>query len=318
MRPINNMYPEHVANTLRRALYYSKYQPNMLKANAYYAKALNLAREENMDPLSDEVLGIYIRIAEFFSDFQEYDEAILVLESRFDTIMTWMNLYGSSPEFAAKRTRLLKKAASFKIELGKLYTNQYVNEQDKAETSLTQGVEILLGESLRRANEGVKPNEGVWASQEELGGSLESLAHFYEKESRHNLSAPLFLRAITLAPPPCHAAVLMNNLATSLAQTMSEQAVGAPTSRAALVANARSWAEKALSVAQGVKPPERTEECDMGCAVATHNLGEFAEMEGLVDEARKRYNEASSLARAIGFKQGVAQAKEGLQRLNKK
>ena len=111
----------------------------------------------------------------------------------------------------------------------------------------------------------------------------------------------------------------MNNLASSLAQTLPANAVGgAPTSRAALIENARSWAEKAIAVAGNIKPPERTEECDVGCAVATHNLGEFAEMDGLVNEARKRYEEAGSLAKAVGFEEGLRNAREGLKRLEGK
>jgi hypothetical protein len=38
--------------------------------------------------------------------------------------------------------------------------------------------------------------------------------------------------------------------------------------------------------------PDRDTECDMGCAVATHNIGEFAEMDGDIAEARRKYEEA--------------------------
>ncbi len=111
----------------------------------------------------------------------------------------------------------------------------------------------------------------------------------------------------------------MNNLSISLAQSLPEgHGNAAPTSRAVLISNARSWAEKALSVAANVKPPARTEECDVGCAVATHNLAEFAEMEGLLAEAEKRYREAASLANAIGFEEGLRNAQEGLSRVRKR
>lgn len=62
-------------------------------------------------------------------------------------------------------------------------------------------------------------------------------------------------------------------------------------------------------------PPERTEECDLGCAVATHNLGEFAEMDGNIQEARRRYEEARSLASAMGFKEGEAHSEERLAKI---
>lgn len=125
-------------------------------------------------------------------------------------------------------------------------------------------------------------------------------------------------------PPTCHTSVLMNNLAASLVQTSPERPVASstntrndpPTSRPALISNARQWTEKSLEICQSLKPPERTEECDEACAVATHNLGEFAEMEGMVLEARKRYEEARGLAKVMGFSEGVQNADEGLKRLS--
>jgi len=73
---------------------------------------------------------------------------------------------------------------------------------------------------------------------------------------------------------------------------------------------------QALRLAAGIKPPLRNQECDQGCAVATHNLGEFAEMDGNIAEARDRYEEAESLANAINFPEGVANANDGLRRLS--
>jgi hypothetical protein len=53
----------------------------------------------------------------------------------------------------------------------------------------------------------------------------------------------------------------------------------------------------------------------MGCAVATHNLGEFFEMEGKVGEARQRYEEAAALAKKMGFAEGLTNARAGLKRV---
>lgn len=89
----------------------------------------------------------------------------------------------------------------------------------------------------------------------------------------------------------------------------------APPSRSALVDNAREWAQKAIDLASHIAPPERNEECDVGCAVALHNLGEFAEMNSDLTEARKKYKEAASLARAIGFVDGAKNSQEGLKRV---
>jgi hypothetical protein len=54
----------------------------------------------------------------------------------------------------------------------------------------------------------------------------------------------------------------------------------------------------------------------MGCAVATHNLGEFAEMSGKFAEASRLYQEAESLAKGMGFEDGVKQAQAALIRVN--
>jgi hypothetical protein len=110
----------------------------------------------------------------------------------------------------------------------------------------------------------------------------------------------------------------VNNLSISLAQQVPPPTYGQPpASRAEYVSNARAWAEKAIAVARGISPPERTDECDMGCVVATHNLGEFAEMDGNIAEARKRFEEAKTLAKAIGFQEGTINSEDALRRVGK-
>lgn len=85
-----------------------------------------------------------------------------------------------------------------------------------------------------------------------------------------------------------------------------------------LTEQARQWATKAVNLTSSIAPPERDEECDLACAVATHNLGEFAEMEGRIAEARRRYTEAASLAKAIGFEEGLQNSNDGIKRLKGK
>lgn len=109
----------------------------------------------------------------------------------------------------------------------------------------------------------------------------------------------------------------MNNLAICLAQQAPPPAANQPPqSRTALVSSARTWAQRSIALASSVTPPERTEECDVGCAVATHNLGEFAEMDGDVAEARRRFEEAKGLSKGIGFREGLMNAEKGLRRLS--
>jgi hypothetical protein len=179
---------------------------------------------------------------------------------------------------------------------------------------------------------------------------LLALGHLYDSKDKHHLSAPLFLNALSLCPPKsCHSVILMNNLATSIAQQCPPLSFSNPTpspersrtdsksllkiessptppatqtpatmpSPADYRAQATLWAQNALQLSQSIKPPDRTEECDVGCAVATHNLGEFAEMAGDLGIATKYYIEAESLAKGIGFEDGVKNAQEGLVRVEK-
>jgi hypothetical protein len=120
----------------------------------------------------------------------------------------------------------------------------------------------------------------------------------------------------------------VNNVASSMSQ-QNPRSTRTPTrpetiktaelkaAKATLLSNATAWADRALSVASNIKPPERTVECDIGCAVATHNLGEILEMQGQKQGAKKRYEEAWSLSKAIGFEEGVQQANSRLKALKR-
>lgn len=111
----------------------------------------------------------------------------------------------------------------------------------------------------------------------------------------------------------------MNNLSICLAQQLPPPTKGQPpTSRSAFVSNARQWANKAIEVASKIEDENRTEECDIGCAVATHNLGEFAEMDENIAEARQRYEEANKLSKKLGFAEGVSNSEEALRRIKAK
>ena len=113
----------------------------------------------------------------------------------------------------------------------------------------------------------------------------------------------------------------MNNIAISIAQQNPPSSFSPnepPASAAALLADAKAWAHKSLALASSMKPPERTAECDEGCAVATINLGEFAMMEGNLVEAERRYNEGRELSKAVGFQDGTKRAEELLKEFREK
>lgn len=336
-------YPEEVAKKLRRAVYYTNTDLKPQEAIKYYKQALQVAEELEMDPFSDEVMGIKIQVAALMERIGAQAKAAQVLEILRNDCMAWMQQLGGKESNRKKRTRVLRKLVAMTVKLGELYASPEVYDRDLAQQRLIWAVETMLKETQRRGNlqearhlsQGELDDlEGPWMPQEEIGAGMEALAHSYEEKGQHYLAAPLFLRALSLYPKKdCHMVILMNNLATALGQQSPKaaQAVAAATNanaitdpaaasapaptRESLVQNAQAWSQKALEIAAAIAPPERTEECDVGCAVATHNLGEFAEMTGLKDEARKRYGEAMGLARAIGFAEGVEMSGERLRAL---
>ncbi|TVY83103.1 TPR repeat-containing protein P27G11.02 [Lachnellula suecica] len=311
-------FPEPVAKQMRKALYYTNISLEPKNAIKYYREALRVADEIGMDPFSDEIIGVKIQVAALMERVQQYQKAIDILEIVKSDNLKWMEQLGDKPGNEGKRTRVLTWTVKVSVKLGDLYACPYILETEKAEEMLVWAVETAMKEQKRRDEEGVKPGEGEWLSDEEHGASLEALAHHYEELDHHYLAAPLFLQAITLSKPvSCHTTVLMNNLSISLAQQLPPPSEKSTATRAQLVSNASLWAEKAIAVSTNIAPPERTEECDISCAVATHNLGEFAEMLGDVKGAMQKFNEAKSLARAVGFQEGVINSEKALKRLEK-
>ncbi|KXL42291.1 hypothetical protein M433DRAFT_71363 [Acidomyces richmondensis BFW] len=325
-------YPEPVAKKLRRALYNHNIDFQPQEALDYYKQALQAADEVGMDPFSDEVIGIKIQLAKLLEDAHTYGGAAEVLEIVRAESLEWIRRFGdkdNSPERKRYCTRLLAKCVAASVKLGELYGNPVLWDRDTAEERLLWAVETVVKERQRReeirkihgwTEEQMNEEHGPWMTESEAGAAFEALAHTYEARDQHFLAAPLFLQALTQLPSAtrdCHAVVLMNNLASSVAQ-QSPRAARAAVESVSMVENARQWAQKALELAANIKPPDRNSECDVGCAVATHNLGEFAEMLGDLAEAQRRYEEALSLARAIGFQEGVENTSARLKQLKEK
>lgn len=330
-------YPEPVAQKLRRALYYTNVDLQPKNAIKYYRQALQLAEEIGMDPFSDEIMGVKIQVASMMEKIGQHSKAIQVLEILRRDSLQWIEQLGGLEQNKQKRTHVLQKCVGISIKLGELYSQPVIYNRDMAEARLVWAVETVLKERQRRDTLKVsEEEEGSWLSDSEIGAAMESLAHTYEDKDQHHLATPLFLQALSLhGAGTCHSVILMNNLASCLAQqspraakaaqefaqsqTISEQSASQPpVTRETMIANAQTWAQKAIDVAGQIKPPQRDEECDMGCAVALHNLGEFAEMRGDLAEARKKFNEAISLAKALGFAEGVENGQARLKELKGK
>lgn len=329
-------YPEPVAQKLRRAIYFTNEDLQPKEALKYYRQALQIAEEMGMDPFSDEIMGVKIQVAALMERIQQYSKATQVLEILKRDSLEWLERFGGLEHNKKKRTEVLSKCVRISTKLGELYGQPVIYNREVAEERLVWAVETVMKERQRRDTNNISDeDEGPWLNDEEIGAAMESLAHSYEEQNQHYLATPLFLQALSLAQQgTCHSVILMNNLASSLAQQSpraaraaqafaesrninNAQPAGPAVTRETMIENARTWAQKAIDVAAHIRPPIRDEECDVGCAVAAHNLGEFAEMQQDVKEAERRYNEAVSLARAIGFQEGVENSSERLRLLRK-
>ncbi|KAK5987241.1 hypothetical protein PT974_11365 [Cladobotryum mycophilum] len=245
-------YPEPVANTLRRAIYYTNIKPEPELALRFYKKAMEQCTEIGLDPFSDEMLGIRIQVSFWLQKINSYKAAIDVLESVLDDCRKWVDVMEQSvqdgkvddkgryvneaqpvaspskegekdaPEpvetLWRKRQRLLAKAIGTSVKLGELYADEHVLNPERAHGHLVWAVETSLKEFGRRKTDGLKPGEADWLTSEELGGAMESLGRDYERRSQFQLAIPLFFQALKLCESPCHRAVIMNNLAASFAQ----------------------------------------------------------------------------------------------------
>ncbi|XPS69620.1 hypothetical protein M3J09_001882 [Ascochyta lentis] len=331
VKPYHN-FPEPVAKKLRKALFYSRGKwLDIREANKYFRQALQTADELGMDPFSDEIMGVKYTIAALFEDAGYYSLATDVLEIMRADTQKWLDEFSHKHWNDGNRSRVLKNMVQINLKLGQLYDIKYVNEPENGGRRLVEAVEKALAESQRRERDGLKDGEGEFLTNEELGGALEALGSHYEEFGPRYLATPLFVKALELCPPKsCHSIILMNNISTCLVQQTpppdesnaialssapTDFPVTKPPPRTVLIDQARQWATKALAHAAAIPSTDKTEECDFGCAVATHNLGEFYEMEGRIQDAKRKYEEAAALAKSMGFSEGQTNARAGLKRL---
>ncbi|KAG5983642.1 hypothetical protein E4U55_007630 [Claviceps digitariae] len=83
-------YPESIAIPLRKALYFSNYNPNQERALKYYKLAMERVVEMGLDPFSDEVLGIRIQVSLWLERIGSYKASVDVLESVLQDCKKWV------------------------------------------------------------------------------------------------------------------------------------------------------------------------------------------------------------------------------------
>lgn len=88
--PEISRFPEPVATSLRRAIYYTTVTPVPDRALKSYRIAMAQARQIGMDPMSEEVLGIRIMVSFWLEKQLNWGQSIDVLESVREDCLRWV------------------------------------------------------------------------------------------------------------------------------------------------------------------------------------------------------------------------------------
>ena len=89
-------YPDPIAASLRRALYYTNHAPDDELALKYYKRAMEQCAQFGLDPFSDEVLGIRIQTTAWLEKIGNYDGSVHVLESVLADCKKWVAVMDQS------------------------------------------------------------------------------------------------------------------------------------------------------------------------------------------------------------------------------
>ncbi|RGP68129.1 tpr repeat-containing [Fusarium longipes] len=89
-------YPKPIANSLRRALYYTNINPDAELALKYYKRAMDQCAEHGLDPYSDEVLGIRIQTSYWLEKITNYSGCLQVLEGILADCNRWISVMEQS------------------------------------------------------------------------------------------------------------------------------------------------------------------------------------------------------------------------------
>jgi tetratricopeptide (TPR) repeat protein len=229
-------FPEPVAKELRKAIYYDKgYGKDPKKAFQYYKEALMVATDLGMNPYSEEFIGMRVRMAEFLEQHKQFGAAITVLEKEREYAYEFLEKAKAQKDIEipdAQWSRMVALAVKLGVKLGKLYSDEDVDNPEAAQAALVRAVETLLKERIRRQEEGIKEEAQQWLNEEEIGASLEELGHSYMDSRQPEFALPLFLQALSLSPAnSCHSAMLSmsyscNLLSNNLTCVFSEPSIG--------------------------------------------------------------------------------------------
>jgi tetratricopeptide (TPR) repeat protein len=234
INPQYHNFPPEVATPLRRAVYYTDVDPNPSRAMTAYKEALIVADQLEMDPYSDEVLGIKLNISMMLEKAGLTKAAIEVLEKIKAESLTWVEegrkrkllreneragekkVKSEDSEEAAQeeekrlekeqredrqRDRTLKQIIGMGLKLGELYATEDTQNHAKAEAAMTSAIELCVREMHRRERLGLPvggDREDSWMDLSEIAYTFDELAKFYTAKDKQELAIPLFMQALSM------------------------------------------------------------------------------------------------------------------------
>lgn len=230
-------YPKPLADSLRKAIYYTDIDPHPMKALAWYKRSLAIADSIGMHAYSDEVLGIRFQIAAMLEQAGLVKSAIDVLEKTRGDCEEWVTNgrrrqmirdrehavkeqegeqqaddreitgRGEAEAHEAKvkedklRDEVMKKVQGTWLKLAELYSNDYVRNTEKTENALIEAVSVSRAELQRRDDLKLpvsKRDGDRFVNRTHAATAYNELADFYVQRGKGNLATPLYMQSLAL------------------------------------------------------------------------------------------------------------------------
>ncbi|KAJ7666145.1 hypothetical protein DFH06DRAFT_1186042 [Mycena polygramma] len=322
-----NLYPLEVRVDLKRGI--GAKRKGDRESSAYYKrKAWDTARGLPIEEFRTEpylrLTGIAVDLAGELEEDGKNQEAFTLYSEALDLIRD------SVPEqVLSERERF--RGVSIAVKLGQL-AGPVELPAEQEEKIFVWAVEEMLKllmdiQGTPSSGDAVQPLDFVklklpnWLTKTDVTVPLQELGDFYGRVGKLEYAIPLYLQTISLlisdggsqAPPEdmCRGAQLMNNVAELIAR-------GEAT--AERQKSAESWAQQALSIIQAARKDtkEPISTCEHALCVALFNAGMLREMAGDDKRARSFFTAAFEQSQSYGTEEGVAAAKEAIERLNAK
>jgi len=332
VKPQYSAYPTSVEYHLRQALQAIHVKPDPAKAEMHFIKALQAADEQDMDPHSQEVIGIRIRLSEMLEKFGRARAAIEVLEGTIKMCEEKVadidrGVTQAQPE-ATKSLRkgMLKTIIRSRVKAANLYESEFVQDTTTAKQVLSDAVGLLVKESQDPQTKGFSEDNAAGLPMEEIASMLSQMGDLYATTGEEPNAVQVYmltlqpLRAACNGTRSCKEVQILSNIASTMDLAMKRPGAtinGKPATKETLAAARRStlrWADQAIATAEVVKPEHRDEICEVGLISAEMTKADLLLEDGKNIQAREAFRSIIPRLRERGLDALVKTAEQGIQR----